>query len=90
LSGSVRSWSATLKNWSLTRDDPARVRVTHYEFVTWGDSSLGCPRAFAPAEHVKTPGFSVTIIAGGHVLDYRTDDVGNRVLLCGVQSLPDR
>jgi hypothetical protein len=70
-------------------DDPSRVRVQQYELMTWDDSSLGCPGLLAP-DHVKTPGFMVAIVAGGHLLDYRTDEVGSRVLLCGVHALTTR
>jgi hypothetical protein len=68
--------------------DPARVRIYHVEAVTWADSSLGCPNFNGTPEQVATPGFDVAIEAGGNLLDYHTDDLRNRVLLCNVLSPP--
>ncbi|HEV7663477.1 MAG TPA: hypothetical protein VGQ62_08085 [Chloroflexota bacterium] len=64
--------------------DIGAVRVLHVQKFVWSDSTLGCPNAPVEREPGATPGWMVALLAGDHLLDYRTDDFRGRVILCDV------
>jgi hypothetical protein len=73
----------------LAREDLARrlglasedVGLVSVEAVEWSDASLGCPQPGMMYAQVITPGFLVTLEAGGETYEYHTD-TGDQVVLC--------
>jgi hypothetical protein len=68
------------------------VRLVSVEAVEWSDASLGCPQPGMMYAQVITPGFLVTLEAGGETYEYHTD-TGDYVVLCQPEeggAAPDR
>ncbi len=59
--------------------DPANVRVSSTEKVTWPDACLGLPAADEACAQVETPGFRVLLTAGDQHYSYRTDYAANTI-----------
>ncbi len=59
----------------------AEINVVKVEATDWPDASLGCPKEGVAYIQVITPGYRITLEAGGKQYDYHTDAV-KRVLLC--------
>jgi len=57
------------------------IQVLSAEPVNWPDTSLGCPEPGMMYAQVITPGFQVTLQAGGKDYEYHTD--GKRAVTCG-------
>jgi hypothetical protein len=49
--------------------------------VIWRDASLGCPKPGIDYARVETPGYNITLQAGGKVYNYHTNET-NRAVLC--------
>jgi hypothetical protein len=60
---------------------PEEIRLVSVEAVEWSDASLGCPQPGMMYAQVITPGFRVTLEAGGETYEYHTD-TGDHVVLC--------
>jgi hypothetical protein len=56
--------------------------------VDWSDDSLGCPIPGQAYAQVLTPGYQVTLQAGGQRYEYHTD-IGDHVVLCGEAGYPN-
>lgn len=54
----------------------AEIQVTAVEAVDWNDSSLGCPRSGMMYAQVITPGYRVTVLAGGKTYQVHMDTNG--------------
>jgi hypothetical protein len=63
---------------------PEDILVISVEAVQWSDTSLGCPLPGMMYAQVITPGFRVTLKAGGETYDYHADRA-DRVVLCQLQ-----
>lgn len=57
------------------------IFVFSMETVEWPDASLGCPQAGISYAQVVTPGYRITLEAGGQVYTFHTDET-DQVLLC--------
>lgn len=55
---------------------PDDVTVTAIEPVDWSDASLGCPQPGYVYAQVITPGYSVTVTAGGQTYEVHMDSQG--------------
>jgi hypothetical protein len=55
--------------------------LVNAEEVVWSDRSLGCPRPNTGYIAEETPGFKITLAAGGESFTYHTD-LGQNVILC--------
>ncbi len=55
---------------------PGDVTVTAIEPVDWSDASLGCPQPGYVYAQVITPGYSVTVTAGGQTYEVHMDSQG--------------
>jgi hypothetical protein len=62
----------------LSSDD---VRLLSVDAVDWPDASIGCPRLGVLYVPVVTPGYRITLEAGGKNYVYHTDR-GDRLVLC--------
>lgn len=51
----------------------AEVELVDVEPVVWPNSALGCPQPDAMYLQVLTPGYRVTVSAGGQAVTYHTD-----------------
>ncbi len=60
---------------------PDQVRLVRVEAVDWPDASLGCPEPGKFYAQVITPGYKITVRAGGSDYEYHTDRAG-RFVLC--------
>ncbi len=58
---------------------PTEVQVLAFEPATWPDSCLGLPQEGEGCLEVETPGWRVTLHAGGETHVYRTDEVGTNL-----------
>jgi hypothetical protein len=67
--------------------DPNSVRVVRFAAERWSDSTLGCSSVNFAQEPGVTPGFQVVVQVGRFLLDYRTDERRNRILLCSVLTM---
>lgn len=65
---------------SLRPDD---VRVVSVEEVMWSDSCLGVNRPGMMCLQVITPGYRITVEAGGKQYVYHTDDAGGKIVPAG-------
>lgn len=59
----------------------AQIRVVQVEGVQWPDASLGCARRGQMYAQVITPGYRVTLEAGGKTYEYHTSET--HAVLCG-------
>ncbi len=57
------------------------IKLAGLSAVEWNDSSLGCPKAGRSYMQVITPGYLVSLEAGGQRYEYHTD-ARNVVVLC--------
>jgi len=60
------------------------IKVVKVLPVIWRDASLGCPKPGIDYIRVETPGYSISLEAGGKIYNYHTDEV-DRVVLCNPQ-----
>lgn len=63
------------------------ISLAGAEHTLWSDSSLGCPRKGVMYLQVITPGYTISLEAGGQVYIYHTDETQNIVFCPAV--LPD-
>ncbi len=66
------------KRLKISADQIILVKITP---VVWRDASLGCPKPGIDYIQVETPGYRISLQAGGKIYDYHTDE-GKRVTLC--------
>ncbi len=66
--------------------DLEKIIVLEVEAVEWPDGSLGCGIPGTEYLQVITPGFHISLEAGGQVYSYHTDTTG-QIILCS-QRLP--
>jgi hypothetical protein len=66
------------KRLNISADQIVMVKVTP---VIWKDASLGCPKPGIDYVRVETPGYSITLQAGGEIYTYHTNQ-SNRAVLC--------
>ncbi len=59
--------------------DPGAIEVTGYEEVDWPDTCLGYPGPGEACAEVVTPGWRVTLRAGGETHELHTDLIGSEV-----------
>ncbi|HEY3343815.1 MAG TPA: DUF333 domain-containing protein [Anaerolineaceae bacterium] len=74
--------AGALAQQKLTTDlmiDPATIKVTSTELVTWPDSCLGLASADEMCAQVETPGYRVVLTAGPMNYTYRTDFAGKSI-----------
>lgn len=64
------------------------ISVVSVEVVEWSDAALGCPMPGQAYAQVLTPGFEITLSAGGETYTYHTDMDGDMVL-CGEDGQPE-
>ncbi len=60
----------------------ANIKLMSYSSEDFSDSSLGCPQPNMMYTQVITPGYILTLDAGGTTYIYHTNLAGNRVVLC--------
>ena len=60
------------------------IRAVKVVPVIWRDASLGCPKPGIDYMRVETPGYNISLAAGGKIFNYHTDEAG-RVVLCNSQ-----
>jgi hypothetical protein len=60
---------------------PEEIQVEEVVFMEWRDSSLGCPAPGMFYLQVITPGYRISLEAGGESYTYHTDS-GERFVLC--------
>jgi hypothetical protein len=60
---------------------PSQVQVISSQRMDWPDSSLGCPQPGQMYLQVVTPGYRITVEAGGRRLEYHTD-LSGRFVVC--------
>jgi hypothetical protein len=61
--------------------NPGNIQVLGIKTVEWPDASLGCPQKGVLYIQVITPGYNITLEAGGNTYNYHTDKV-ERIVLC--------
>jgi hypothetical protein len=64
-----------------TQREPAQLRVTLAEAVTWPDGSLGCPQPGRQYTQVLVDGYRILIVAGTATLEYHAS-VRGQPFLC--------
>lgn len=62
--------------------DPESVEVVKVEDMEWPTSALGCPAPDTAYLQVITPGYRVTLEAGGTTYQIHTDREGQTIVLC--------
>jgi hypothetical protein len=63
-----------------------QITVVKVSPVVWRDASLGCTKPGIDYARVETPGYAITLQAGGEVYYYHTNET-NRAVLCSPGSL---
>ncbi len=63
------------------------IGIVSVEAVEWPDASLGCPEPGMMYAQVITPGYRITLEAGGKRYEYHSD-WGKRVVLCAEEERP--
>jgi hypothetical protein len=58
-----------------------QIQLISVQAVEWSDTSLGCPQPGMMYAQVITPGYRVTLEAGGQTYDYHTNQ-SDHVVLC--------
>jgi hypothetical protein len=77
--GMVRLSMADLgKRLKISVDHIKMVKITP---ALWRDASLGCPKPSIDYIRVETPGYLISLEAGGKIYNYHTDEM-KRVVLC--------
>jgi hypothetical protein len=66
----------------------AEISVVEAGEVVWPDASLGCPKMGVMYAQTLTPGFLITLEAGGQQYFFHTDEKST-VVLCIEDNLPD-
>ncbi len=62
---------------------PDEITVTSLKAVDWPDSSLGCPQPDFVYAAVVTPGYLITLDAGGETVEVHTSMAANaEVVIC--------
>ncbi len=56
------------------------IQLALAQAVIWPDASLGCPRPGTDYIQVQTPGFVISLQAGGETYLFHTDQTSNYVL----------
>jgi hypothetical protein len=60
---------------------PGEIEVTAVQAVQWRDAGLGCPKPGVDYLPMPTPGYRISLQAGGATYDYHSDQA-TRVILC--------
>ena len=58
-----------------------QIVLSELKPVVWRDGGLGCPKPAVDYIPMKTPGYAITLEAGGQTYTYHTD-AGKRFVLC--------
>ena len=63
-------------------------QISGYSAETFPTSALGCPDPELMYAQVLTPGYRIQVSAGGQTYDYRSNQAGTHILLCGANGRP--